>query len=37
MKMKDSNYYAEFITKLIQTITLSIFGLDFMLIAILLA
>ena len=37
MKMKDSNYYAEVITRLIQAITLFIFGLDFVLTAILLA
>lgn len=36
MKMKDNNYYAEVITKTIQTITLAIFGLDFIMLALLL-
>lgn len=36
MKMKDNNYYAEVITQAIQMITLTIFGLDFIMLALLL-
>ena len=37
MKMKNNDYYAEVITTCIKAITLGVFALDFVLIAILLA
>ena len=36
MKIKDNNYYTEVITTCVKAITLAIFGLDFIMLALLL-